>query len=263
MAFKGDPDDRKVACLIVRDLALDINNEQDAPETAFRLVDGLIAAGGSRVPADVLEKLREDRATLHRNWKYPELERNKGSFALMEKTINELLKFADADESRKLFDLKEKLQSRRRARNLKWGIGVALCGGFVLWAVMEDQGGARRSSPSGATAPASSSSTIAWPPARQPSTESYAEAVPPVGTDLVLTEPQVRYCTYQGERIEYLRTMANTNRQIDRFNALVDDFNARCSSFRYRVGVLGAVQGEVPGRAAALRADASRIAASW
>lgn len=258
-AFQGEAEDRKVACLIVRDLALSVNNEKDDPEAAFRLVHGLISAGGKEIPSEVLSQLKVDRAILHRNWKMPQLERNQDSVALMCRTIDEMLEFAQDDDRQGLLKLKESLEARQRRQRVKYVvycvIGLAVAG----WVWVEDQAGPRRSgAPTPSTAPSFSFDSGGSTTAR-----SYEETVPPIGTDRLLSTAQVRHCIYQGERIDYLRSMAMTNAQIDRFNTLVDDFNARCSNFQYRVGVLGAVQGEVPGRAATLQAEARRIADSW
>lgn len=61
--------DSSIAFMIVRDLALHINNELDDPETAFRLIDGMLAVSGARAPVELAEKLQEERSVLHRNWK--------------------------------------------------------------------------------------------------------------------------------------------------------------------------------------------------
>ena len=60
------------------------------------------------------------------------------------------------------------------------------------------------------------------------------ESPPPASSDRLLTSDQIRYCLFQGERLEAFRTVANTNAQIDQFNRLVDDWNRRCSRYRYR-----------------------------
>lgn len=258
-AFQGEADDRKVACLIVRDLALSVNNEKDDPEAAFRLMHGLIDAGGREIPSEVLSQLQVDRAILHRNWKMPELQRNKDSVALMCRTIDEMLEFAQGNDRQGLLKLKESLESRQRRQRVKYAVYGVIGLAVVGWVWVEDQAGPRRSNtPASTTAP-----SFSFDSGGSTTAASYEEAVPPVGTDRLLSTPQVRYCIYQGERIDYLRLMATTNAQIDRFNAVVDDFNARCSSFQYRIGVLGTVQGEVPGRAATLQAEARRIADSW
>ena len=67
-----------------------------------------------------------------------------------------------------------------------------------------------------------------------------AEEVPPVGTDLVLGLAQIRYCLSEDIRIDAARAVLNNylNSDIDRFNAMVDDYNSRCVAYRYRSGSL-------------------------
>ena len=189
----------------------------------------------------------------------PVLERDKHNIARMRQAIYEMLEFATGESRQGLLQLKLRLEARLRRRKARYAVlgiaGLAVAG----WVWMEGQTPPHRSNVTATTAARSSSvngggSTNAG---------AYEEVVPPVGTDRLLSTPEVRYCIYQGERIDYLRSMATTNAEIDKFNAIVGDFNSRCSSFEYRIGVLGSIQGEVPGRAAILQAEARRIADSW
>jgi hypothetical protein len=261
-AMLGTPEDRRVAGLMMRDLALFLNNEKDAPETAFRLLDGLIAATERKLPADLLEMLRKDRSVLHRNWKFPELARNKGNFAQTVKIIDEMLPFADPDDRRQLLSLKRNVETQRQRWSVKRWLIAAGIGAFVIFGVLEEQGGNSPRPASNAVAPRSfSTSTPA--PRPQAAPVAFAESIPPVGRDHVLNEAQIRYCVFQDARLEYLRPMNMTNAQISRFNAMIGDYNARCGSFQYRPGVLQRVQAEVPGRASTLQADARRNFATW
>lgn len=90
------------------------------------------------------------------------------------------------------------------------------------------------------------------------------ETKPPAGQGLTLNRSQIRYCVFQRQRLETIRELANTNYQIDRFNGLTDDFNARCSDYRSESGVLFySVQREARDKATELREDARRIVSSW
>ena len=73
----------------------------------------------------------------------------------------------------------------------------------------------------------------------------------------------MRYCIFQGKRLDILRGLVSSNSEIDQFNRMVGDFNSRCSSFQYRQGVLRAIEAEVPGRRQHLWLDAQRIFSSW
>jgi hypothetical protein len=73
------------------------------------------------------------------------------------------------------------------------------------------------------------------------------ETMPPVGEGQILSVSQVRYCLAQNIRIDGARSVVDDTSQADinRFNALIGDYNSRCSSFRYRKGVLESVRAEV------------------
>ena len=62
------------------------------------------------------------------------------------------------------------------------------------------------------------------------------EEVPPIGTDLVLNEAQITYCLAEHIRLDGAKSnlISTNNAQIDRFNRMIDDFNLRCSKYRYR-----------------------------
>ncbi|MCB1567768.1 MAG: hypothetical protein KDE03_16415 [Rhodobacteraceae bacterium] len=247
-----------VAYLIVRDLALSLNNESNDPQSAFLLVDGLIDLGSGKGPKEVLEKLREERAILHKNWKMKELERQGGNLNGMLRVVDDMLVFASPADRRDLEKLKSKIEGKRFAKKAKFVLFAGI-GAVILYFVLMDE----FSKPASRTTyspPVSERSTAAALPSVS---DPYQEDMPPVGTGRSLTRNQVRYCIFQGVRLDYIRPLTTTNSQIDRFNAMVADFNARCGSFRYTSGVLEAVEREVAGRSAALRADAQRIVSSW
>ncbi|MGD0103136.1 MAG: hypothetical protein ABSC06_03765 [Rhodopila sp.] len=77
-----------------------------------------------------------------------------------------------------------------------------------------------------------------------PSTE---EVEPAVGTNNLLSPREIRYCEVQNIRLEGALTMVYRQYQwsIDSFNAMVADYNSRCSSFRYRQGTLQPIKATV------------------
>jgi hypothetical protein len=92
-------------------------------------------------------------------------------------------------------------------------------------------------------------------PSPQP-TPSYVERMPAVGRDLALDEPEIRYCLSQKIRIEGARSVVNDNDtsqyQIDRFNQLIEHYNSRCSSYRYKPSVMSRVRTDVESRRGSL-----------
>jgi len=251
--------DDPIAFNIVRDLALHINNDCNDPQTAFKLLDGALTFSGARPSQELRKTLEEERAVLHRNWKMNELEKNSGNLTAMSQTVDDLLKYARGPERVELQQLKTKLDRKRLGKKLKWGIYAsiaAVIGFFVITDAMDR--------PSNRSTYQPSAPRVATPaPTPAPATSAAVETRPPVGQGLTLNRSQIRYCVFQGQRLDTIRTLSTTNYQIDRFNALIGDFNSRCSSFRYRSGDLSAAEREARENAADLRADARRIVSSW
>ena len=73
------------------------------------------------------------------------------------------------------------------------------------------------------------------------------ETMPPVGSGNVLYGTQIQYCLAEDIRIEAANPRVDSydGDAVDRFNAMVADYNSRCSSFRYRAGALEGARREV------------------
>lgn len=69
---------------------------------------------------------------------------------------------------------------------------------------------------------------------------------PPVGYGLVLTSDQIRYCVYEARRIKGAEKVVDQYDQasVNKFNAMVSDYNNRCGNFRYRQGALEPIERE-------------------
>lgn len=118
------------AFLVVRDLALFVNNDRNDPETAFRLIDGLITYRGAKPSQDVSRKLNEERSVLHRNWKMGELDANKGNMPAMNGLIDEMIEYATPADKAELTDLKNRIRNSRNQRFV--GRVVGWVGGWVI-----------------------------------------------------------------------------------------------------------------------------------
>lgn len=73
-------------------------------------------------------------------------------------------------------------------------------------------------------------------PARssQPVTEEIHFEMPPPGTDLILSLPQLRWCLREDRMIESYGPNVVSEWDRDAFNRVVDRYNDRCGSFRSR-----------------------------
>jgi len=95
-------------------------------------------------------------------------------------------------------------------------------------------------------------------------TSSYEE-MPPIGNGLTLTSDQIRYCLSEKIRIEGWETNVNTysDVSVNTFNNAVENFNMRCSSYRYKKYAMESVSSQVEARRAELYAEGLRKAALY
>ena len=96
-------------------------------------------------------------------------------------------------------------------------------------------------------------------------TEPAGEVAPPPSPGRALSNAELRYCVFQGARIDVIRPMLNTFRDVEirEFNGLVDNFNSRCAQFTYLEGTLSPIQAEARERSAELRREAEAMVARW
>ena len=77
----------------------------------------------------------------------------------------------------------------------------------------------------------------------------------PSAPSSVLNPGQIRYCLSEDVRLEAAKEIVTDDADIDRFNALVDDYNSRCTRYRYRRDGYEAMQRLVATRKTALKAE--------
>jgi len=88
-------------------------------------------------------------------------------------------------------------------------------------------------------------------------TTEATEAKPDQGSDQLLNRAQLQYCLAEAVRIEGAQkalapSIAN---QVAAYNAYVDDFNARCGSYRYYESDMDAAKAYVEAHRAAIDAE--------
>ncbi len=127
----------------------------------------------------------------------------------------------------------------------KWVIGIAAVIG-VIWLIGQSN------KPTTSSAPTYSSPAQSTAPSYSPPTEPQAptrpqESMPPAGQDLVFSTAQIRYCLAEDIRMEGVKSALNNyiDSDVDRFNAMVADYNSRCGSFRYRSGALESARRDI------------------
>ena len=137
----------------------------------------------------------------------------------------------------------------------KWILGIAAVVG-LLWLI--GQSNKPTSSPTPAYSPPAQSAAPSYSPPAQPQAPSVPqESKPPVGQDLVFSTAQIRYCLAEDIRMEGAKAALNnySDSDVDRFNAMVADYNSRCGSFRYRSGALESARRDVEPYRSQLQAE--------
>lgn len=135
---------------------------------------------------------------------------------------------------------------------LVWG-GIIL---FLIW-VFGNSGKSNNNtsnspSPSYSSSPAPDPAPAAAP---APAVVSSNGEKPPVGNGLSFNREQIRYCLTEKYRVSAIESIVDNTRsnEVAAYNAMVDDYNSRCSHFRYRRGMLEGVRSEVDARADDIR----------
>ncbi len=123
----------------------------------------------------------------------------------------------------------------------KWVLGIAAVIG-VLWLIGQSE---KSPTPASAYSPSAQPS---YSPSAEPQAPSRPqESMPPVGQDSVFSTAQLRYCLAEDIRLEGARSAVNNyiDSDLNRFNAMVADYNKRCASFRYRIGGLESARRDI------------------
>ncbi|MCF7990939.1 MAG: peptidoglycan-binding protein [Thiohalocapsa sp.] len=146
----------------------------------------------------------------------------------------------------------------------KWILGI-IGVAFMIWVIYN--AGQSNKKPS-YTAPSSSESysypeSTPAPAAQTPSTTQSTRlqyTKPSVGTNNLLSVPEIRWCIREGIRIEAMRDVVDNNAAIDEFNRIVNDYNNRCGSYRYREGSQSRAERDVEAYRSQIVAEAIREA---
>lgn len=143
----------------------------------------------------------------------------------------------------------------------KWIVGVAVVFGLI-WLVSLSDKRTSDTSPTYTQVPEQQAAVTSPPVWQQPSPTAVqpsrpSETPPPVGNGLSLSMPQLRYCTAEKIRLDAANGVINSysDTDIDRFNALVADYNSRCGQFKYRRGTLETAKSEVEASRSAIEAE--------
>jgi hypothetical protein len=278
--FLDEGGDVDLAAVVGRDLALSFNNDAENPGLAYSVMEFVFYLTSSKMSPQTRQKFDEDLTTLFRNWKFPLLEKHRGNTSNMIAALEGIVSSAPAAAKAEFSAFLDVMRRKRQTSRIKWGVGLAVLGFIVISSIISNNNNRSSyrtssygsSSSSGTyTAPSTTSYTppqnTTYTPAPKPvpvqPVDLHLEARPPFGSGQTLTKDQIRYCVFQGKRLDYLRNLPTTNAAVDKFNELVGDFNDRCSSYRYRESDMSSVEAEAVLRTSTFLSEVSTIAKGW
>lgn len=226
--------------MMVRGVAIELNNSASSTEEALKIIRSLRNFSDADLPADVKEQLDIDLTTMRSNLKWQELisAAEKEDIKAGVRLANELLATPLNEEEQLTAEklkgeFENRLRSRKRAR-IFWGVAAVV----VVFFVIKDEIKSNKRQSYTARPSTSTTATASY-------SSSLAEERPPIGSGRSLTTNQVRYCVFQRARLVYLKGDPNRNMTASKFNRLVDDYNSRCSDYKYQRGVLQRVKREL------------------
>jgi peptidoglycan hydrolase-like protein with peptidoglycan-binding domain len=258
--------------MLIRSLAIDLNNDENSPIAAGALLRGLINLAAPPIPsAALIENLRDNLRKVQRNALEKRVIKSVESndLAAAISGLNELLQEATPEERVSFANLKARLERKRAARYVKWAVFASIGALMIIGAISDKSTRAPSPPPSSWSSPRMDTrAPTTWPSSSvgtesPDASESFTEAKPPVGSTNVFTRSNVRYCRYQKERMRILEQDLRNSFEIDAFNQLVDDYNSRCSHFRYYEQDVSIVSQEVNSRAENLAQGARSILLDW
>jgi hypothetical protein len=114
-----------------------------------------------------------------------------------------------------------------------WGIGAAVLG--IFWFAGQSGTGPASSPPPAVYSDEPSPPEITVEGQAPGAPQALIEERPPVGYGLEHSVGQIRYCLAEKIRISAAEPIVNSynSAQVDRFNAMVSDYNSRCGQYRY------------------------------
>jgi hypothetical protein len=265
----GELQDPNLPWLMVRSVALELQNAASETEAASIIVDVLL----EDAPAVPRRRLDEDRKTLRSIASHDRFSTamQAGELSLASSILADMLAQGEGDRD-DLLQAKANIDDTISRRKFRW-IGWAVTAGIVgLGFIAQSSQGPRAPSTPTPTAYdyptgddlGSDSMTGGEPVPTAPSREEdLNETPPPAYTSDQLTITQLRYCRFENARMERLQEIVSGRTATDRFNVRVDDYNRRCGRIRYGVTEKAVVDGQLAAQRSRLRAEADRIAAGW
>jgi peptidoglycan hydrolase-like protein with peptidoglycan-binding domain len=246
----------------LRDLAITLNNDLDSPQGALVLLRGMLARANNSAPsAEWRERLASDERAAERHFAQIQLGEHvkAGDIEKGLAVVEDLLRdFKSPEERDVLLQVRANLERKktsRLVRRLLWGaVGV----GAIIFVVADEK--PSYSPPKYPQSPTTQPRSTG-PISTTPSTRTASEVKPEIGDgSRVFSAGNIRYCLSQDIRLEALRDLVIQNDDVDWFNEMISDINARCSSYRYRERDMSIARSDVAARTSDLQIEGRRLA---
>jgi hypothetical protein len=261
---------------LVRGVAISLNNDSSAPRAADKLIQGLLDFAERNPPtAEMVGILREDQRIVRKNQAENDLGRSiqAQKWSEADKLAEQLLTLeTDAENLKAVRSVRDNIAAKRKAAVRTRWFWAAAAAGLIIWIAVSSNDNKSRTTSYQPSPPSYTSRTTSPTTTPSPTTTTRndtivpvdtSETMPPVGSGLSLSRSNIRYCSYQGIRLDAAREIISTESQRQRFNAGIDDYNSRCGRFRYLQADKDAVDAELPGKRFVLEAEGRSLAASW
>jgi len=216
-------------------------------------------------PTEIQQSIRADLRILKGNQLQARLSNavNAKDRGTARQVLVELINFSETPSERGQWqNMLDALNKARRGQFIKSGIFGVIVLVIVIAVFNEESRTGNSTNRSSSSTPSQSSNVQSG---TNPSIASRQEIRPTAGTDLILNRDNIRYCLYNSERLDAIDRSFGTESAgvIRQFNAAIDDWNARCSSYRYRQADMTAIRGEVRSKITELRAQGHRMLQNW
>ena len=250
---------------IIRNIALKLNNDHEAPGAAYLLLDGVVKYSKHKPSPEMAAVLRREHRVSRVNELTDDLKRAPDPDARL-KILDMIIPLAEGDDKKTFIMVRQAIVSVRTKSRVRWGIAAVVVGG-IIWAIIAANDKPRYKPSYTASTPSYDPTPTYTPPSTPtytppsstttstanndwvdvPTALDWRKSAPPGTLNAILSRDQLRYCMFEGEVLDSARLMIDNNieNDVDKFNAAVGEYNRRCSDFRYYEDDMAVVKGEI------------------
>ncbi|MEQ6335675.1 hypothetical protein [Sphingobium sp. MK2] len=281
----GDPETSAIAVAMIRGLAIKLANDVEDNSGALAITTSLLQRQG-RLPSETTAQLQKDHVALARNISFSNMmdALKSGNLSHAKTLANSLAANADGEEARSIQNILHLISERQKKSRNGWIWTAVILGGIVAIIALSEKnsGSVSNYDPPSQYNDTSTAGSVENILANTESNSEEASIENKIQNDGVAADDevsikenrpplysigtsfdrsQVRYCMMQKARLEAANNVSArpTEYKIQQFNLTVDDYNSRCSNFRYHNDDMTAVQQEVNENASRLRSEGEAL----